>query len=81
MSVSTVARKCPSCQSENLEYGMIYVGMNRNIFIAKGTSFISGPFYNSSAYVCVDCGALGCYLDEKELTTLRKNLASKNKTK
>lgn len=80
MSISAVARKCPSRQSENLEYGNLY---ERPAFVLGKsilTSFFSIP-YPVSAYLCLDCGVLGCYLDEKELTTLRKNLASKNKTK
>ena len=80
MSISAVARKCPSCQSENLEYGNLY---ERPAFIL-GQRFLDFTFstpYRSSAYICLDCGTLGCYLAEKELNALRKNLASKNKAK
>lgn len=81
MAESVSPRRSPSCQSENLLYG--HSGLHPQIFIAgkSDASLFSSTPYNASAYVCVACGALGYYLNARELELLRQKQAQKGKTK
>lgn len=76
MSVSIVKRKCPSCQSENLEYGEDRV---RSVaFIPNGRKgLVLHTGYAPLLYVCLDCGVLGHYLGRGDLQALKKELAER----
>jgi len=62
MVTMNLERKCLSCQSQNLQYGGI--GVYRHTFVPKNKMMWVG--YDVRAYVCLDCGTVGYYLDNSD---------------
>jgi hypothetical protein len=60
-------RKCSACQSQNLQYGSI--GIYRHTFLPRNKPIWVG--YDMRAYVCLDCGTVGYYLDDTDIQELR----------
>ncbi len=77
MDSTGVQRHCPSCQSTNLQYGL--VGIFRHTFTPAGQKMMIG--YDAWAFVCLDCGTLSHYLDEKALKEIKKSRANNTEQK
>lgn len=75
MDTMNSERKCLLCQSKNLQYGG--VGASRHTFVPKNKMMLIG--YDVLAYVCLDCGTLGYYLDNSDIQDIRKFKEKKNK--
>ena len=64
-------RKCLSCQSKNLHYGALgYYGYYHQTFLPKKKFMLKG--YALHAYVCLDCGTIGSYLNNSDIQDLQK---------
>ena len=72
MSTTTVERKCLACGSTKLVFGK--KGVHRHTFVPHKVMWTG---YEIAAYVCLDCGAVGEYMDDKELGKLREEQAKK----
>ena len=68
MDTMNSASKCLSCQSQNLYEGT--PGTWRSTFLPKNKTMLTG--YQVHAYVCLDCGTLGYYLNDSDIQELRK---------
>ncbi len=68
METTTSENKCSSCQSQNLRYGSI--GMTRHTFLPANKKMWTG--YMVHAFVCLDCGTVGYYLDQADIQALRQ---------
>jgi hypothetical protein len=67
MSTETPDRKCPGCQSTSLRYGSI---TDNACFRPIDSRWLSVN-YPIAAFVCLDCGFLGHYLDAAQVQRLR----------
>jgi hypothetical protein len=67
-------RKCLLCQSKNLHHGSL--GMHSHTFIPKDKFMLIG--YGILAYVCLDCGTMGYYLNTADLQDLRETIKKDN---
>ncbi|RQD66633.1 hypothetical protein [Desulfonatronovibrio magnus] len=68
MKESTEQRKCPDCGKSNLITGKM--GVSKHTFIPQGRIMMLG--YPVKAFVCLDCGFQGNYLEEASLSDLRR---------
>ncbi len=59
--------RCPSCQGAHLCYGQI--GTNRHTFMPESHFKLLG--YSTKAFVCLGCGYMGHYVEERTLKKLR----------
>jgi len=71
MSAETGKRECPCCRGTNLVDGK--VGVYKHTFIPAGRRMWIG--YISQAFVCLDCGFMGHYLDKADIRDLRDRRA------
>ena len=62
----SLKHKCASCQSDNLYYG----GVSGLLEFSSGVPF--GRSHHVFAFVCLDCGVLGYYLDEESIQSLHQ---------
>jgi hypothetical protein len=60
-------RTCPGCQGTNLRLGAI---VNIGTFRPSGGGFLSLN-YPLGAFVCLDCGLVGQYMEATSLDKLR----------
>jgi hypothetical protein len=72
VSTETPGRKCPGCESTNLRYGSLTPGTA--CFRPSDSTWLSLN-YPVAAFVCLDCGFLGQYLDNAQLQRLRGKTA------
>jgi len=69
-------RKCLSCQSKNLYAGALgHFGYYNNTFLPEKKFMLKG--YALQAYVCLDCGAIGSYLNNSDIQDLKKFIEKK----
>jgi hypothetical protein len=68
MSAEPPQRKCPSCHGTNLVDGRL--GMTTHTFIPEGRWMWVG--YAVKAFVCLDCGLIGQYLDKADILDLQR---------
>jgi hypothetical protein len=73
MKTKNVDRKCFACGSTSLQYGTI--GAHRHTFIPEKKTMWVG--YDIRAYVCLDCGTVGEYLQDRDIDKLRDAQAKK----
>ncbi len=59
--------RCPSCQGTHLSYGRI--GTNRHTFMPESHFKLFG--YSTKAFVCLHCGYMGHFVEERTLKKLR----------
>jgi rubredoxin len=60
-------RKCPSCGGKNLVDGSLSVGQT---FVLKGHTIFTGYVFRT--FVCLHCGLLGHYVEQKDLEDIRR---------
>jgi hypothetical protein len=73
----TAMSNCPMCRGGRLSHGKI-----GGQFIPDSWTFWSfhlGPYVAKRGFVCLDCGFMGQFLDEKALEKLRSDEAPKSK--
>jgi hypothetical protein len=75
MATLNSARKCLSCQSKNLHSGTF--GYYSHTFMPGKRFMFKG--YALQAYVCLDCGTIGSYLNNSDLQDLQKFIEKKKK--
>ena len=74
MSAETHKPECPCCTGTNLVNGKL--GGIYHTFIPAGRWMLRG--YISLAFVCLDCGFMGHFLDDADVQDLRRRQAKKN---
>ena len=67
MSAENRKRECPCCHGANLVDGKL--GVRKHTLIPEGRWMWMG--YSSRAFVCLDCGFMGHYLDKADILDLR----------
>lgn len=70
---ATIDRKCSVCGSTNLQYGKI--GPYRHTFIPESKMMWVG--YDLLAFLCLDCGAVSEYLQDKDVRKIQEEQAKK----
>ena len=68
MSAETRKRECPCCHSTKVRDGKLNVF--RHTFIPEGRWMWLG--YTPRAFVCLECGFMGHYLTEADISDLRR---------
>ena len=68
MAQSLLEHQCPCCGSKKLKPGKL--GNHKHTFIPEERQFM-WIGYHPKAFVCLDCGFLGHYLDEADITEIR----------
>ena len=68
MDQSPIEHPCPCCRGKKLKLGRL--GNHKHTFIPQGRQFMLVG-YLPNAFVCLDCGFLGHYLDEADITEIR----------
>ncbi len=66
--------KCPNCGSKNLCYGKL--GNSHPFLPEEAKTFFAG--FEPNSFVCLDCGDLGHYLDQKQIDALKERLSIGN---
>ena len=73
MDTLSSERKCLMCQSKSLHYGAfgyyIHTFMPEKKFMLKG--------YALHAYVCLDCGTIGSFINNSDTQDLKKFIEKK----
>ena len=69
-------RKCLSCQSKNLHHGAFgHYGYYNQTFMPEKKFMFKG--YALQAYVCLDCGTIGSYVNNSDIQDLQKFIEKK----
>ena len=69
-------RKCLSCQSKNLHQGAVgHYGYYNQTFMPEKKIMFKG--YALQAYVCLDCGTIGSYVNNSDIQDLQKFIEKK----
>jgi hypothetical protein len=62
-------KTCPSCGGDSLRHGIL-AGESFAFYLEKPRWFSRG--WELRAYVCMDCGQMGLYLDDEQRRKLRE---------